>query len=380
MINFDFDNKCYSCSACADFCPVGAISFDINLHPSVDLKCCIHCNRCEKSCIALNNEDKVGTRHEWSAYIAKNSDDFAREHSSSGGVFILLAQYVLDNGGYVCGCVYDEHFMTRHIVTDSLEICEKMMGSKYVKSDMSGCISEINMLIKQGKTVLFSGTPCQTSAVKKCIKSENLLTVAVVCHGSIERDVWQKYLLEEENIYGKITNLTMRDKSKGYLNYGLKFGFENGTEHITYKNQDCYFLKSFTDGLLERERCLSCEFKGENISADLLIGDAWGMDQLYPSFMDKLGCSMLVVLNKVGKRLFECIQSHVEFKNVDCDTVIEKNQRIISSTPENPQRKTFRIKSKKCDGNIHDLTERYAKPTIANRIRWKIYKIIKQFK
>lgn len=376
MINFDFSKKCYSCAACADLCPKGAISLDARLFPIVDSKRCVHCNLCEKNCIALNHKTD-SLQCQWSACIAKNTDDLTRKHSSSGGIFILLAQYVLEIGGYVCGCVYDERFMTKHIVTDNLDICKKMMGSKYIKSDMSGCISEMNRLVRLGKTVLFSGTPCQVSAVKKCIKSERLLTLAVVCHGSIERDIWEKYLEEEKNMYGNIASLTMRDKSKGYLNYGLKIAFEDGTERITYKNQECYFLKSFTDGLLTRERCLNCKFKGTNIESDLLIGDAWGMEQIYPSFADELGCSALIILNKAGEELFHNIISYIDFKNVDCGVIVSRNKRIVSSTPENPQRKSFKKKAQKSNADIHSLTKRYAKPTIVNRVRWKIYSIFK---
>lgn len=38
MINFDFKEKCYSCSACAEACPTKAISFDENIHPEIDLQ------------------------------------------------------------------------------------------------------------------------------------------------------------------------------------------------------------------------------------------------------------------------------------------------------------------------------------------------------
>lgn len=48
--------------------------------------------------------------------------------------------------GYVCGCIYDDKFMPKHIVSNEIEICKKMMGSKYVKSDLNDCIVQIKRL------------------------------------------------------------------------------------------------------------------------------------------------------------------------------------------------------------------------------------------
>lgn len=46
----------------------------------------------------------------------------------------------------------------------------------------------------------------------------------------------EKYLAEEERMSeSSIIKVSMRDKTKGCLNYGLKFQFKNGTEHITFR-------------------------------------------------------------------------------------------------------------------------------------------------
>ena len=374
MINFDFKKGCYSCAACADSCPVNAISFDEKLHPVVDTEKCIDCSLCEKVCIALHEPKDSSPLANATGYIAKNKDDIVRQNSSSGGVFIRLAEEVISVGGYVCGCVYDENLMPKHVVTNDFAICKKMMGSKYVKSDVSGCISQIKNLINDGNTVLFAGVPCQITAVKKCVGSENLLTLAVVCHGSIERDIWTKYL-NEQSENGKITAVTMRDKSRGYLNYGLKFTYADGSEYITFRSQNGYFLKSFTDGLLERDRCLSCRYKGAYIESDILLGDAWGMDKIYPEFADSLGCSAVLALTPKGKEFFEKVADSFDTKAVDSDLLIKNNGRIVSPAPRNPFLNSFRKKAR--TANLHKLTEQYAKTTIVNRIKYKIAKLLK---
>ena len=309
MINFDFKEKCYSCSACAGVCPTKAISFDKNIHPEIDLQKCINCNRCERVCIELNKPEDIKELNCIEGYIVKNKNNEIRKVSSSGGVFFQIAQKVLEMDGYVCGCIYDDKFMPKHIVSNEIEVCKEMMGSKYVKSDLNDCIVKIKQIVEKGEIVLFSGVPCQIAAVKKCVKSDKLITLSVVCHGSIERKIWKKYLAEEERMSeSSIIKVSMRDKTKGCLNYGLKFQFENGTEHITFRKNDGYFLKCFTDGLFERNRCLSCEYKGQNIMSDLLIGDAWGIEKVFPEFTDSLGCSAVLVLTEKGKKIFRGIK------------------------------------------------------------------------
>lgn len=373
MIQFDFSKSCFSCGACGDSCPVGAISYNETLHPVIDESKCIRCMLCEKVCIHLN--PPKASQEPWpeQGYVLKNRDDAVRKNSSSGGVFLSLAKAVLENGGYVCGCVYDDAQMPKHIVADDLESCKKMMGSKYVKSDTQGCIATIKDLTENGKIVLFTGVPCQVAAVKRCVTSKNLLTAAVVCHGSIERDVWHRYLVEEAP-EGIITSVTMRDKSRGYLDYGLKFKFRDGSERITFRSTDGYFLKSFTDGLLERERCLSCTIKGAYIHSDLLLGDAWGMDRIFPKFVDDLGCSAVLALTPCGQDFLETVLDQFHVKTVERDKIIQSNQRIITPAPVNPFYAGFYRKLLKGD-NVHILCERYAKATLFNRIKRKLAKL-----
>lgn len=373
MINFNFSEKCYSCSACAELCPTKAISFDESLHPVIDSQKCIKCRSCERVCIELNEPINDKNMNCIAGYIVKNKNDKIRKASSSGGVFFQIALKVLEMDGYICGCIYDDKFMPKHVVSNNIDICKKMMGSKYVQSDMNDCIFQIKQIVKNGKFVLFSGVPCQVAAIKRCIQSDKLITLAVVCHGSIERKIWKKYLNEEEKMNGSpITSVSMRDKTKGYLNYGLRFQFKNGVEHITYRKKDGYFLKCFTDGLFERNRCLSCAYKAQNIMSDLLLGDAWGMENIFSDFTDDMGSSAIMILTKKGKTIFEEIEDSFLIKNTDYQDIIYHNPRIMLPSPKNVLQNSFERKLKNPKSNIHFLTEKYAKPTIMNRVIWKL--------
>lgn len=373
MIQFDFKENCYSCGMCMNLCPQNAINLDANLFPNIDQDKCVDCGLCDINCI--NTSCKTFNKTlpaRAKGFAAKSLDSRVRRHSSSGGIFWHIAKSVIDSGGVVCGVKFDEQFMPVHSMAYDMNSVQEFMGSKYVQSDMTHIYEELERALKSGSYVCFSGVPCQIEAVNRAFKKyrERLLLVAIVCHGSIDRRIWEKYLDEERNGI-KIKSVTMRDKSKGWLNYGLRIVFEDGTEHISFRKNDGYFLKCYTDGLMERDRCLTCQYKGDNISADILIGDGWGMDKLFPEMDDSLGISSVITMTDKGEKVFETISSKMMVRNTSVDSIITFNQRIISSDVENKQRHKFLKYVEQPDINLHELCKKYATPTIINRIRSK---------
>ena len=99
------------------------------------------------------------------AYAYKNTDD-VRAHSSSGGAFWALAKPVIDSGGVVYGAAFDKNLTVKHIrCTDEAEL-RLCCGSKYVQSDVGSSFASVRDDLYAGKTVLFSGTPCQVAGLK----------------------------------------------------------------------------------------------------------------------------------------------------------------------------------------------------------------------
>ena len=160
-------SQCCGCSMCAFVCPTNAIKMDFDSEgfsfPVVNNERCINCNKCGSVCPM-----DVAQKHtkEPRAYAAYSKNDHTVKASSSGGVFTELAKKVLTDGGYVCGCTIDSKHQVKHIVIDRVEDIPLLQGSKYVQSDLGNCLDQLAPLIKQGKNVLFVGTPCQVSAVK----------------------------------------------------------------------------------------------------------------------------------------------------------------------------------------------------------------------
>ena len=85
-----------------------------------------------------------------------------------------------------------------------------------------------------------------------------------------------------------------------------------------------------------------------------------------------LGCSAVLVLTEKGKKIFNEVEKYFLIRNVDNQEIIRNNPRIILPAPRNVFQKSFEKKLEKSDANIHFWTEKYAKPTILNRIKWKV--------
>ena len=366
---------CSGCSACANICPKNCISMQHDdegfLYPKINHEVCISCGRCDKVCPSLNYNPKLPAM--WpEAFVAVYPDEKIRRHSSSGGVFTALSELILSTGGIIFGAGFDENWRVVHTSAENLDELENLRGSKYVQSQIGDVYKRVKVELEKGRRVLFSGTPCQIAAVRNMFPEDRqIVCIGVVCHGSIERDIWKAYLKSEAK-RGCIKAVTMRDKSKGWLNYGLKLSFENGTEYITYRKENGYFLKAFTDGLLERDRCLDCTYKGDQIKADILLGDAWGMETVCPDLTDEWGLSGAICLTDIGRDLFYAVRAGLECREVRVETLIEKNQRIVSPAKVDTRYKAFRKKFDASPEKIQELCEQYEKPTIMNRISAKL--------
>lgn len=100
------------------------------------------------------------------AFAARNRSDGVRRESSSGGVFHALASKVIERGGVVYGCAFDEHLCAVHIRCETMADVCRCMGSKYTQSDLGDILNQVQDDLSGGKLVLFTGTPCQVAAVR----------------------------------------------------------------------------------------------------------------------------------------------------------------------------------------------------------------------
>ena len=115
MIKLIDKADCCGCNACSQICPRQCIVMQEDeqgfLYPKIYPESCINCGLCEKVCPELNAFLPTKFLH---AYSCQNVNEKQRMNSSSGGVFVLLAETVLKAGGVVFGARFDKNWDVEH--------------------------------------------------------------------------------------------------------------------------------------------------------------------------------------------------------------------------------------------------------------------------
>lgn len=143
MITINNKKDCMGCHACSNICPQSCITMESDKegfwYPKVDNNECIKCGLCVKVCPIIN---KSIVQNDPSAYACINNNESVRLESSSGGIFTLIAEQIIDNGGIVFGAVFDKDFAVIHSYVETKEELGKLRGSKYVQSKIGNTYSQ----------------------------------------------------------------------------------------------------------------------------------------------------------------------------------------------------------------------------------------------
>ena len=340
--------RCCGCGACSAICPSGCISMQRDSlgfpRPKVDVSKCIRCGRCDSTCPVLSPRGEGDTL--W-AGRALACDSKIRRASSSGGVFGLLARYVLDSGGAVYGASYGtDPAEVLHIRVGSVAELGKLMTSKYVQSTLEkSVICQIGKDLGAGLPVLFSGTACQCAAIANYLERKNvirdrLLLVDVVCHGVPSPMLWRRWLDYVKDVEkASVEKVNFRSKSSGWLNFSVAYYLSNGAVRETTFREDWYMQAFLSDASL-RGSCLSCPSK-RGCGSDLTLGDFWGVQRLHPEVDCKLGVSCVVAHSKKGMAAIEGLSESIETVVEDYDDVVAGNPALVRSVAAHPRRIPF---------------------------------------
>lgn len=383
--------KCTGCRMCVQICPVKAIDMKENeegfFEPIINKEKCIKCGLCFKRCPQLNDV-KVGKKiNSHKVFAMKNKNTEEQKNSSSGGVFSVLARYVLENNGAVYGACFDEKLKLEHIRIDKQENLYKLRGSKYLQSNTKNTFELVKNDLNKGVKVLYVGTPCQIAGLKNYLGKdyEELLLVDLVCHGVPSQKLFDKYLtwLKKKN-NSSIIEYEFRSKEKKSWGLNLKVKFESGKERYIPANLDPYY-KSFLNGSTYRECCYNCKYAKIERVGDITIADYWGIEKEHPDFYDKNGVSAVIINTNAGFKAFENIKDEVEYRDTEIEKIIAKNKNLQEPTIRNSirnnaykdiDRKKFINYSKKNLKFKKDIKD-IIKNLIPIKIKKKIKKIIK---
>lgn len=345
MLEIIKKEQCCGCAACVQICPKKCIKMKEDsegfLYPEVDQSACVDCGRCESVCPIQNAKicgDKVQK-----TYVAYANDEAMRLASSSGGIFTLVAEQVLKNGGMVFGAAFDDSFMVHHIGVENSEDLERLRGSKYLQSRIENTYIETKEALKSGKIILYTGTACQIAGLHHFLKRdyENLYTVDVLCHGVPSPKLWDKYLKEQSKLNGgALKQTSFRQKTFGWKDFSMELQFSNSKIYEKIFKEDA-FMKLFLRNICLRPSCHDCKFKKLERLSDLSIGDCWGIQNYMPNMDDDKGTSVVLIHSEKGAKLFDAIADRMIFCEAETERALPPTADSRKSVPVHPNRSKF---------------------------------------
>ena len=323
---FETHNKkdCNGCGVCALICPKGAITMKEDeegfLYPKIDREKCVHCNLCEKKCPNNPSESKTNQK----TYISYCKDGNVKENSASGGMFYPIAKYIIGKNGIVFGVCYDDNLIAHHEYVTTLEGLKKFQGSKYVRSDLRDSYRKVEEFLKQGKYVMFTGTPCQCQGLRAFLKKEydKLITCEIICHANPSPKILKLYKRNLEIKYGrKVAGIYFKSKENGWKNPRPIIKYIDGT-----KKEEGTYQRAFVYELINRPSCYDCRFCTTSRYSDFSIGDLWGIDKIDATIKDDdTGISLLNVNTPKGFEILDEIKDDLYLKEADTEQVFSYN-------------------------------------------------------
>lgn len=311
MIKLNRD-KCTGCGACIQRCPRQCIGwengeFDFR-YPQIDTDRCIECGLCEKAC-PIDTERAALPNQK--AYAAVHESTDVLKRSTSGGAFTAIAHAIFARGGVVYGATMGKKMRVFHMRIESESDLDKLRGSKYIQSDIGSTYQQAESDLKSGRTVLYTGTPCQIDGLHHFLGKgyKNLYTADVVCHGVGSQAYFDKYMEYAHKRYGNVQEIRFR--SKEYAGWGVGGTITAVSHHppksetMAYRDFNNYYYAYFLRGDIYRKCCYACQYANMNRPGDFTMGDYWGVEALHLSLDTAAGCSLLLVNNDHAEALIK---------------------------------------------------------------------------
>lgn len=310
------------------------------VYPVVNLDKCVDCGLCEKACAFSSayetdeNFEKpipIGARHKVAAEI---------DESRSGAAFVAFSDWILERGGVVYGAGYGDGFEVMHKRAVTKKERDEFRGSKYVQSNVGTTFKSVRQDLKDGKIVLFSGTPCQVAGLKRYIGERlrrNLYLADIVCHGVPSPYIWRdnlQYL--EKKKKSRILSVNFRDKAvTGWKGHKESYLLENGKTVVSV-----IYTYAFYKHIMFRDCCSMCPFTNLRRPSDISLADFWGGEKSSPTFnKDNRGASLVLLNTPKGKELFEQVEKDLNVLSVKMENCMQPRLRTPSIVP--PEREDF---------------------------------------
>ena len=342
VVLFDSKDKCCACGACANACPVQAISMVEDEYgyeyPEIDNDKCIKCGRCGKVC---QYKTKVKTSRTSATYAAAAKKEDILMSTASGGLFTTIAIEFIKNGGVAYGAsMYDanQNISPQHIRAESLDELELLKGSKYVQSSIGDILKSVKNDLDSGRRVLFSGTPCQVAGLRLFLGKEydNLFLIDIICHGVPSKKFFLDFINNQgKKMDGTISKFIFRDKAKGQGQTArLTIKTQNNTRDFITNGKLLSYFGLFLKQETYRDSCYKCLHTSADRNGDITLGDYWGIYIEHGSEVEKAnlsntkGISCVLVNTDKGRKLLDDISGDINSLESNFDSVCRHNDQL----------------------------------------------------
>lgn len=394
MLDFIQEKKnCTACGACANICPKHCISFEKDengfIFPIKNEEKCNNCGLCKKFCPINSNMTKRTIPFEKQRYFAfciEREDDW--EMSTSGGAFTAICNAIVEKYGrenVVFAGVVMDNMRAKHILSSDFRVFRK---SKYVQSDM-GCIyRDMETALNSGKTIVFSGTPCQVAGVSSYFSHKPVKPILIdfVCHGVGSQAIFDDYIKELSAGKKKVVDYTFRERqyfNGNLLEYVSKITYDNGKKK--YVDRDMY-VQAFLNQKINRDSCLqNCAFRHKERLSDFTLGDfrdvkkAIAQDIKFPS----RNYSMVTINSQLAMDCLKFIEKQGDLIECKLENIVAMNPLFVQNSNIPNGRNEF-LELRQKYGTYRALkkvqTIRFYSPTMwAKYISPQMKRLIKRF-
>ena len=387
-------SECFGCEGCVQVCGKNAIKMIEDeegfRYPQIDASLCVECNICRKVC----PYNTMPIKHTEEKYVfgGYNTDPITRFNSTSGGAFSAIVEAFCDENCVIFGAEARGLLVFHSFITDKRNI-GKFRKSKYSQSIMGLSYRNARKYLKEGKKVLFSGTPCQIAGLLSYLGDSdrtNLLTVEVVCEGvpsplyirKMEKELEKKYGQKIESLDYRYTGKSLFSQGtwdfekmkikiggkRGYILRG-KWDFQQMRIELMDKKKNMIkdrwfnpFWSVWLQHLMSRPSCYKCPFTTSDRVADITLGDLWGVHLYCPELYGNDGGSSLVVCNtEKGKEIFKKAQSQMYGHELAFEDALKYQGPMRKPIAENISRCEF-IADLKSNMDFRALNKKWANP------------------
>lgn len=369
MSSINTISPCYGCRGCEGSCPFQALSFVDDEHqlprPTVDDSKCTGCSLCLKKC-----NDRLDPHVPRESYLfeADSTDEILR--SSSGGAFGALAKLFFSNysNGLVCGVTYDDNLKVHREFASSQDEIERFRKSKYVASDNSGIFAKIAEYLREGRVVLFIGTPCEIAGLRKYLDSNQsrLITIDLLCTGVLSPVIFRKFL---DTYHTDIESYDWR----------YKHPIANGSWNIMDSSatirseivQDPYIIalkKLYGRRYGFKESCYSCKYSSSSRYGDITLGDWWTAERVFQDGPN-IGTSTILANSEIGVTFVRALMETTHnIKAVAFSDIINQNP-ALSHPCVRPTDNDIFWSEVSSQVDFRDILIRFTRVSLSSRIK-----------